>query len=98
MGQSSMSQLLVKLRRAAEVFADPKLENEVSYEKGVKAKEKVVQKVESIFKKPHRAAGKLTLSERKFEEKKVAEGAVKRGKEKSAAYNRCEARGMSRKE
>ena len=47
--QSSMSQLLEKLRRAAEVFAYPKVENEVSYdEKGVKAKEMVVQKVESI--------------------------------------------------
>ena len=29
-GQSSMSQLLKKLRRAAEVFADPKVANEVS--------------------------------------------------------------------
>ena len=38
----------------------------MSDDKGVKAKEKVTQKVESIFKKPHRAAGKLTLSERKF--------------------------------
>ena len=67
--QSSMSQLLEKLRRAAEVFADPKFENELSEdEKGVKAKERVVRKVESIFKKPHRAAGKLTLSERKFVE------------------------------
>ena len=67
-----MSQLLEKLRRAAEVFADPKIENEVSNdEKWVMAKEKVVQKAESIFKKPHMAAGKLTLSERKFEEKKV---------------------------
>ena len=46
-----------KLRRAAEVFADPKVENEVSDDKGVKAKEKVAQKVESIFKKPHRTAG-----------------------------------------
>ena len=72
--QSSMSQLLEKLRRAAEVFADPKAEDEVSDdEKGVKAKEMVVQKVESIFKKPHRAAGKLTLSEHKFGEKKVAD-------------------------
>ena len=72
--QSSMSQPLEKLRRAAEVFADPKSEKEVSDdERGVKAKEKVVQKVESIFKKPHRAAGKLTLSERKFEEEKVAD-------------------------
>ena len=35
--------------------------------KGVKAKEKVAQKVESIFKKPHRAAEKFTLKERKFE-------------------------------
>ena len=62
-----MSQLLEKLRRAAEVFADPKIEEEGSDdESGVKAKEKVVQKVESIFKKPHRAAGKLTLSDRKF--------------------------------
>ena len=34
--------------------------------KVVNAKEKVTQKVESIFKKPHRAAGELTLSERKF--------------------------------
>ena len=67
--QSSMSQLLEKLRRAAEVFADPKVENELSEdEKGVKAKERVAQKVESIFKKPHRVAGKLTLSERKFVE------------------------------
>ena len=32
--QSSMSQLLWKLRRAAEVFADPKVENEVSNDKG----------------------------------------------------------------
>ena len=72
--QSSMSQLLEKLRRAAEVFADPKAENEVSEdEKGVKAKEKVVRKVDSIFKKPHRAAGKLTFSERRWEEKNVAE-------------------------
>ena len=59
---------------AAEVFADPKVENEVfDDEKRVKAKEKVVQKVESILKKPYRAAGKLTLSERKFEEKRVAD-------------------------
>ena len=50
--QSSMSQLLEKLRRAAEVFADPKVENELSEdENGVKAKERVVRKVESIFKK-----------------------------------------------
>ena len=35
-----MSQLLEKLRRAAEVFADTKVENELSEdEKGVKAKE-----------------------------------------------------------
>ena len=39
----------------------------------MKAKEKVVRKVESIFKKPHRAARKLTLSERKFVEEKVAD-------------------------
>ena len=72
--QSSMSQLLEKLRRAAEVFADPKAKDDVSdEEKGVKAKEKVVRKVESIFKKPHRAAGKLTLSERKWGEKNVAD-------------------------
>ena len=63
-----MSRLLEKLRRAAEVFADPKVENEVSDDKGVKAKEMVRQKVESIFKKPHRTAKKLTSSERKFEE------------------------------
>ena len=68
--QSSMSQLLEKLRRAAEVFADPSVENEVSDdEKGVKAK----QNFESIFKKSHRAAGKFTLSETKFEEEKVAD-------------------------
>ena len=68
-----MSQLLEKLIRGAEVFADPKAEDEVSDdEKGVKVKEKVVRKVESIFKKPHRAAGKLTLSERKWGEKNVA--------------------------
>ena len=37
--QSSMSRLLEKLRRAAEVFADPKVENELSEdEKGVKSK------------------------------------------------------------
>ena len=66
--QSSMSELLEKLRRSAEVFADPKAENEESEdEKGVKVKERVVRKVESIFKKPHMAAGKLTLSERKWE-------------------------------
>ena len=69
-----MSQLLEKLRRAAEVFADPKAEDEVLDDvKGVKAKEKVVRKVESIFKKPHRAALKLTLSERKCGEKSVAD-------------------------
>ena len=62
--QSSMSQLLEKLRRAAEVFADPKVENELSEdEKGVKAKEKVAQKVESICKKPHRAAGDVERTE-----------------------------------
>ena len=72
--QSSMSQLLEKLRRAAEVFADPKGEDEVCKdEKGVEAKERLVRKVESIFKKPHMAAGKLTLSERKWEEKNVVE-------------------------
>ena len=76
--QSSMSKLLEKLRRAAEVFADPKVENELSKdEKGVKAKERVVRNVESIFKKPHRAAEKLTLSERKFvEETGVDENAL----------------------
>ena len=39
----------------------------------VKAKEKVAQKVESNSKKPHRAAGELTLSERKFEVENTAE-------------------------
>ena len=73
--QSSMSQLLEKLRRAAEVFADPKVENELSEdEKGVKAKERVVLNVESIFKKPHIAAGRLTLSERKFVEETGVDG------------------------
>ena len=72
--QSSMSQLLEKLRRAAEVFADPKAEKEESEDENVvKAREKVVRKVESIFKKPHRAAGKLTFGERKWEETNVAE-------------------------
>ena len=33
----------------------------------------MAQEVELIFKKPHRAAGELTLSERKFEAKNVAE-------------------------
>ena len=42
--------------------------------KWLKAKEKVAQKVESIFKKPHRAAGKLTLSERKFVEETGVDG------------------------
>ena len=47
--QSSMSQLLEKLRRAAEVFAEPKVENKLSEdENGVKAKERVVRKVESF--------------------------------------------------
>ena len=70
--KSSMSQLLVKLRRAAKVFDDPKAEDEVADdEKGVKAKEKVVRKVESIFSKPHRAAVKLTLSERKCSERTI---------------------------
>ena len=41
--------------------------------KGVKAKEKVAQKVESNSKKPHRAAGELTLSERKFEAENTEE-------------------------
>ena len=66
-----------KLRRAAEVFADPKVENEVSDDKTVvKAKEKVAQKVESNSKKPHMAAGELTLSERKFEAENTAEKEV----------------------
>ena len=39
----------------------------------MEANEKVVRKVESIFKKPHRAAGKLTLSERKWGETNVTE-------------------------
>ena len=42
--------------------------------KGVKAKEKVAQKVESIFKKPHMAAGQM--SERKFEAENTAEKKV----------------------
>ena len=71
--QSSMSQLFEKFRRAAEVFADPKHEDELSDdENGVKAKEKVVRNVESIFTKPHRAPGRLMLSERKCGEKNVA--------------------------
>ena len=37
----------------------------------MKAKEKVAQEVEFIFKKPHRAAGEL--SERKFEAENTAE-------------------------
>ena len=62
-------------KTSSEVFADPKVENELSEdEKGVKAKERVVRKVESIFKKPHRAAGKLTLSERKFVEETGVDG------------------------
>ena len=36
----------------------------------------MVQKVESIFKKSHRAAGKLTLKERKFEEEDSSEKTV----------------------
>ena len=57
------------------MFADPKVENELSEdEKGVKAKERVVRKVETIFKKPHRAAGKLTLGERKFVEEAGVDG------------------------
>ena len=64
-----------KRRRAAEVFADPKVENELCEdEKSVKAKERVVRKVESIFKKPHKAAGKLTLTERKFVEETGVDG------------------------
>ena len=39
----------------------------------VKAKEKVLQKVEYIFKKPHMTAGKLPLNERTFEAKSTAE-------------------------
>ena len=69
-----MSQLLEKLRRAAEVFADPKVEDEESEnENGANAKEKVVQKVESILKKLHMTAGNLTLSERKFVEETVVD-------------------------
>ena len=81
--QSSMSQLLENVRRAAEVFADPKVENEVSDDKDVKTKEKVVQKTESIFKKQHRAAGKLTLKERKFEDGDTAERKEVFGEENS---------------
>ena len=40
----------------------------------MKAKERVVRKVESIFKKPHRVAGKLTLSERKLVEETGVDG------------------------
>ena len=61
------------MRRAAEVFADPKIKNEVSDDKGVKVNEKVAQKVDSNSKKPHRAAGELTLSERKCEAENTAE-------------------------
>ena len=39
----------------------------------VNAKEKVAQKVECNSKKPHMAAGELTLSERKFEAENTAE-------------------------
>ena len=39
----------------------------------MKAKEKVAQKVESNSKKPHKASGYLTLSERKFEAENTAE-------------------------
>ena len=39
----------------------------------MKAEEKVAQKVESNSKKSHRAAGELTLSERKFEAENTAE-------------------------
>ena len=57
------------------MFADPKVENELSEdEKGVKANERVVRKVESIFKKPHNAAGKSTLSERKCVEETGVDG------------------------
>ena len=45
----------------------------MSDDRWVKAEENVVQKVESIFKKPHRVAGKLTLKERKFEDWDTAE-------------------------
>ena len=72
-GKSSMSQLLEKLRRADDVFADPKVDNEVFDDNGVKATEKVVQKVESIFKKPHRAARKLTLKELECEDGDTSE-------------------------
>ena len=41
--------------------------------KGVNAKENLAQEVEFIFKKPHRSAGELTLSERKFEAENTAE-------------------------
>ena len=60
-----MGFLVGRLRNAAEVFTDPKVENNVSDDKGVNANENVTRKVESIFKKPHRAVGMLTLSERK---------------------------------
>ena len=40
----------------------------------MKANERVVRKVVSIFKKPHRAGGKLTLSERKFVEEAGVDG------------------------
>ena len=81
-----MSQLLEKLRQATEVFAYPKEENEVSDDKGVNVKEPVIQNVESIFKKPHRAAGKLTLSERKVEA-----GGTEEKKEVSDESNRVKA-------
>ena len=44
----------------------------------MKAKEKVAQRVESNSKKPHRAAGELTLSERKFEAENTSEMGFRR--------------------
>ena len=44
----------------------------MSDDKSVKAKERLTQKVESIFKKPHRAAVKSTLKKRKFEEESTS--------------------------
>ena len=62
-----------KLRQAAEFLRTRRSRTRWPTTKGVKAKEKVAQKVEPNSKKPHRAAGELTLSERKFETENTAE-------------------------
>ena len=63
------SRSLRRSAKAAEVFAEPNVENEVSDDK----MRRWLRTLSLFYKKPHRADGELTLSERKFEAENTAE-------------------------